>query len=192
VLKAGNSATVIRAEVGARRCVVKRYNVKGPWHALRRSLRIIPRFRRSWLNGQRLHLLAIPTARPLALVERRWGPGRGVAYLVMEDLSDPGVGGPRDLAEEVRSGVAAERVDQVVALFQALQVGELSHGDTKATNFLVDAHDRLCLIDLDAMRSGRRALAGDVARFLDNFAGRPALRRRYAEALRAAGLPGTE
>ncbi|MEQ8858386.1 MAG: lipopolysaccharide kinase InaA family protein [Pseudomonadales bacterium] len=184
ILKAGNSATVIRVPLGAGSCVVKRYNLKGPWHALRRNLRGMTRFRRSWVYGQALNLLEIPGARPLALMERRFGPLRGVAYLILSDL------GSTDLAGEVdRVGLADERLEQVVQLFRSLQAAGLSHGDTKATNFLVSG-GKLHLVDLDAMRDGAHGLADDAARFLDNFAHLPEVRERVRIAL--AKVPGID
>lgn len=182
MVKAGNSATVVRLRLGARSCIVKRYNRKTWWHALRRSLQPTPRFRLAWLNGQWLHFLGIPTARPLALLERRFGPLRGVAYLVMEDL------GPVDLAAEVAArGVSAERLAQVVRLFQALRAAQLRHGDTKASNFIVTAGD-VGLVDLDAMRTSVAGQAEDVRRFLANFDDRPDIRARFATAFTAVGI----
>jgi tRNA A-37 threonylcarbamoyl transferase component Bud32 len=182
VLKAGNSATVVRARIGERTLIVKRYNTKGLWHALRRALKPAARFRRAWLNGQRLWLLGIPTARPLLLLERRFGPLRGVAYLVMEDLGDG------DLATEVdQQGMSASRLGQLVDLFRALRGAGLSHGDTKATNLLVIPAG-LAVIDLDAMVESAAGQGRDVRRLLANFDGRPEVRRQIAEAFAAAGL----
>jgi tRNA A-37 threonylcarbamoyl transferase component Bud32 len=182
VLKAGNSATVVRSELGGRPCVIKRYNRKSLWQVLRRALRPVPRYRRAWRNGQALHLLGIPTARPLVLVERRVGPWRGVAYLVMEDLGDA------DLASELAgTGAADQRLEAAVALLRALAVAGLVHGDTKASNFLVHG-ERVAVVDLDAMRLGGRGQRRDLVRFLANFDGRPALRARCATLLGAVGL----
>lgn len=193
VLKAGNSATVVRARLAQSTCVIKRYNLKGPWHALRRNLRPLTRFRLAWCNGQRLHMLEIPTARPLALLERRFGLWRGVAYLVMEDLAEPD-GDTRDLAAEVEAmGLRDRRLHQVVRIFSDLEASELVHGDTKATNFLVAA-DGLHLVDLDALVAGGAVgRARDRQRFLDNFRHLPEVRRRIESAFAAAGLlePGS-
>jgi len=188
VLKAGNSATVVRARLGTGTCVIKRYNHKNRWQALRRNLRPLARFRAAWCNGQRLHMLEIPTARPLALLERRWGPWRGVAYLVMEDLAGA-AGDGLDLAAEVAAaGLDDARLAQVVQIFRDLETAELVHGDTKASNFLVVA-DAVHLVDLDALGEGGAAgRAGDRRRFLDNFRRLPELQARIEAAFAAAGL----
>lgn len=184
VVKAGNSATVFRVRLGGGNCIVKRYNLKSAGHALRRNLRGLPRFRRAWAFGQGLALLGIPTARPLALLERRAGPWRGVAYLVMEDV------GRQHLAGEIAaSGLTEQRLAQVVALFTDLARAGLTHGDTKATNLLVDGA-ALRLVDLDAMALDDRGRGADLERFLDNFEAGSETRRRFAAAFAAAGLTG--
>ncbi len=182
VIKDGNSATVFRIRLGGRSRVVKRYNLKGPWHALRRALKPVARFRLAWRNGQRLHFLGIATARPLALVEQRCGPWRGIAYLLMEDLGD------RDLAMEVAShGLTPERLAQVSDLFRALSAAGLRHGDTKASNFLVAAGG-LALVDLDGMAEGE-GNGRDRQRFLENFDHLPDVRERLRAAFAAGPHP---
>ena len=82
------------------------------------------------------------------LVERRLGVLRGVAYLVMKDLSDHNL-----LSEVTENGPSETVVAEVTELFLALQAAELTHGDMKATNFLL-AEGGVRLIDLDCMREG--------------------------------------
>jgi len=177
VIKDGRSATVFRLKLGGSPVVVKRYNIKSGGHRLRRWFK--RRALTAWRNGHRLGLLAIPTAAPLALVERRWGPLTGQCYLVMEDK------GRLDLAAEVGAqGWLPGRLDQVAALLWQLKAADLGHGDTKASNFLV--HDgQVHLIDLDAL-SPRGDPAADVARLLKNFDG--GLRAQAAAWFAAAGL----
>jgi tRNA A-37 threonylcarbamoyl transferase component Bud32 len=182
VVKDGNSATVVRATIGGRTWIVKRYNVKNPWHRLRRSLRPVPRYRNAWRQGHRLHLAGVPTARPAALLERRSGLLRNEAYLVMEDAGD------RDLLNATRSLVLDEvHVAAVVELFRALETIGVTHGDTKATNFLVQG-TRIVLVDLDGMRTRPADVERDRARFLANWRDAPAVQQRFADAFRSAGL----
>jgi tRNA A-37 threonylcarbamoyl transferase component Bud32 len=183
MLKDGNSATVVRTRIGERVCIVKRYNVKGFWHGLRRIFKPRARFRLAWCNGQRLHFLGIPTARPVALLERRFGPLRGVAYLVMEDA------GREDLSGRASDGgLSDEQVARVVRLFSALKAARLTHGDTKASNFLV-AQDQVALVDLDAMHEDVAGLPRDIDRFLANWLDQPELRERFRRHFVEARLP---
>ncbi len=188
-LKEGRSATVVRALEGTG-AVVKRFNVKDPIHRLRRSLRPMPRYRRAWIFGQLLHFQAIPTARPLALVETHQGGIRDVAYLIMEDI------GGRTIGDEVaEEGLSDDRIADTCALFSLLRRVGFTHGDTKATNFIL-YENRLHLIDLDAMRfAPRGTVAGpfaerrfraDLLRFLENWADPE--QQRFRRAFSRAGL----
>lgn len=182
VIKAGNSATVVRTRLDSRPVVIKRYNVKTPFHGLRRALRWTPRYRVSWRNGHRMDFLRLATARPLALLEVRHSVLKTVAYLVMEDA------GERDLQSAIAAdGATALLVEQVVAVFRGLRSAGLVHGDTKASNFLLGA-DGMRLVDLDAMKVGGD-LRSDVRRFLANWEHAPEVRAQFADALQAAGMP---
>jgi Ser/Thr protein kinase RdoA (MazF antagonist) len=70
----------------------------------------------------------------------------------------------------------------------------LSHGDLKATNLLVDQENNLMLLDLDALRRHRRraaferAFARDLARLRANWADQPVLLAELDQALTDAGL----
>lgn len=183
MLKDGNSATVVRTRIGERVYVVKRFNVKSFGHRLRRIFKPRARFRVAWCNGQRLHFLRIPTARPVALLERRFGPLRGVAYLVMEDA------GREDLYVRASGdGLSDEQVAGVVDLFSALQAAGLTHGDTKASNFLI-SRGQVALVDLDAMHEGVAGLTRDIDRFLANWRDQPELRERFRRCFVGARLP---
>ncbi len=187
VLKAGNSATVVRSTIGSHTYVIKRYNVKNLWHGIRRTLKRRSRSRLAWCNGHRLAFLRVPTARPVALVERRIGPVRGVAYLVMKDLGDGNL-----VTEVAEKGLSERVVTEVTELFCGLQAAELIHVDMKATNFLcadTGTSAGVCLIDLDGMHEGSAGFGRDVQRFLANWDNQPDVRETFRQAFIAAGLP---
>lgn len=174
-LKQGRTATLALIQVGGRKLVIKRYNIKGAGHALSRGWRP-SRAWHSWVEAHRLNFLGIATPRPLALIENRVGPLRGRAWLVTEFCPGP------DLISKNPAGDAA--VQAVADLFQRLFAARISHGDLKATNLLWQG-DRPVLIDLDAMRqhttsSGfQRAWNKDRARFLRNWPENSALRQTF-------------
>ena len=165
LVKAGNTATVVR--VGD--FMIKRYNVKDVRHLLRQRLRS-SRARRAWRAGHGLRFAGVATPRPRALIEEpRLRVGRAIAYLVL----DYAHGTP--LAEAVRcGGFDADLANRVHMLFRGLRTARLSHGDTKASNFLV-VGDEVTVLDLDAavFHRGRRRFEQrhrrDVERFLRNW-----------------------
>lgn len=165
-LKQGNTATLALIGHGGRNLVIKRYNIKGPGHALSRCWRP-SRAWHSWVEGHRLSILGFVTPKPLALIENRLGPLRGRAWLIVEHCAG------RNLED---CPPTATTIAAVKDLFDQLVAARISHGDLKATNLLW--HDgRICLIDLDAMHQHktetgfRRAWQKDRARFLRNWPG---------------------
>jgi tRNA A-37 threonylcarbamoyl transferase component Bud32 len=185
VLKAGNSATVAGVEVSARQLVVKRYNIKGFAHWLRRFWRP-SRAWHSWREGHRLAFLGVATARPLAVLERRTCWLRGRAYLMTEKLDGDNI--LVRFAPYLASAPPAAEMSALGDLFAALVREHISHGDMKGSNLLWHG-GRWVLVDLDAMqqhtgrRSFVRAFAKDRARFLRNWPADSALYRFLDERL---------
>jgi tRNA A-37 threonylcarbamoyl transferase component Bud32 len=172
ILKAGNSATVVKIKVADRILVIKRYNLKSRFHAFSRALRPT-RAIISWRNANRLKLMGIPTPQPLAFIEERRGPIRRRAYFIMAYVS----GEP--IAEVIQKnmdnvevlGACADHLQQLMGQLHRIR---LSHGDLKAGNLLLkDAG--LHILDLDGMRKHRskgkfeRAFRKDVRRLLSNW-----------------------
>lgn len=169
ILKDGRTCTVARARAGDRPVVIKRYNLKNWRHAVSRSWRP-SRAWNSWIEGNRLGMLGIPTAQPLALVEERLGPLRGRAFLVAADVDGPSL---RELLDPDDSpeGAVAESLQ---SLLDALYRHRIVHGDLKATNLLWHG-GAVHLIDLDAQMQQhrpwrfRRGWARDRERLLANW-----------------------
>ena len=190
-LKRGGSATVVLIEQDGRPLVVKRYNIKGVWHWLRRCWRP-SRAWHSWVEGNRLDFLGIATPRPLAMLELRWLGLRRRSYLITEYSAG------EDIIARFEPYLAAAppepELSALVELFQALCRERISHGDLKGTNLFWD-QGRWSLIDLDAMRqhasaaSFARAYAKDRARLLRNWPADSALYRLLDQRLPA--VPGT-
>ncbi|TLM66185.1 MAG: serine/threonine protein kinase [Deltaproteobacteria bacterium] len=185
ILKAGGSATVARVDLDGRALVVKRYNIKGVGHWLRRCWRPT-RAWHSWREGNRLAFLGIPTARPLAMLELRTAWLRRRAYLVLECLDGANV--LERFGPHVDGAPPEDELAGIEGLFAALRRERISHGDMKGTN-LIRHGSRWALIDLDAVRQHgtertfARAFAADRARFLDNWPVGSALRRLLDERL---------
>ncbi|ODN65557.1 3-deoxy-D-manno-octulosonic-acid kinase [Methylophaga muralis] len=167
-LKKGNSATVVKSELLGQPVVIKRYNMKTPWHFLRRCLRK-SRANVSWYNANLLEFLGIATPQPFGFVEQRFLGLRQKAYFICEHI----VG--RSLADLSDSEIQQpEMLQQISDLFEQLHLHHIYHGDLKATNWLVDNQQKIWLIDLDAMqqitKAGfKRLHKEDQQRFLRNW-----------------------
>ncbi|NVZ52053.1 serine/threonine protein kinase [Pseudomonas sp. B6002] len=172
LFKTGGAATVAKTDVAGRSLVIKRYNIKGFVHWLKRFWRP-SRAWHSWREGNRLAFLGIATPKPLAVLEKRFFWLRSRAYLVTELIAGPDI--IERFAPYVESGAAPE--NELLALdhlFAELIRERISHGDFKGHNLFWDK-DRWSLIDLDAMRqhssdtSFAPAYAKDRARFMRNW-----------------------
>jgi len=158
--------------------VLKRYNIKGFSHWLKRFWRP-SRAWHSWREGNRLAFLGIATPKPLAVLERRFFWLRSRAYLLTEHLSGTDV--IERFAPYVESGeVPPAELKALEQLFAELIRERISHGDFKGHN-LFWQDDRWTLIDLDSMRqhasvhSFAKAYARDRARFMRNWPASSAL-----------------
>ncbi|PAW55876.1 serine/threonine protein kinase [Pseudomonas moraviensis] len=170
--KTGGAASVGKVEVAGRTLVIKRYNIKGFAHWLKRFWRP-SRAWHSWCEGNRLAFLGIATPKPLAVLEKRFLWLRSRAYLVTEFLPGPDI--IERFAPYVESGAAPESELQALdQLFARLIAERISHGDFKGHN-LFWQEGRWALIDLDSMcqhgsvGSFAAAYARDRARFMRNW-----------------------
>jgi tRNA A-37 threonylcarbamoyl transferase component Bud32 len=172
LLKAGRSSTVVKVKIADQWFVIKRYNIKNIWHGLRRCLRTT-RAAKSWRLAQRLRLMGIPTAKPIAFVEKRFLGFRGKSYLLMEYIEGEHAGDffSHSVQDAEHSLFTCH---QVIALFENLAQLHITHGDLKMTNILIAKH-KPWLIDLDGMKEHRhllgfkRVFQNEIKRFMENW-----------------------
>lgn len=183
VLKNGRSSTVIQITLDGQALVIKRYNLKHAWHRLRRMLRMT-RANLCWILGHKLDLFHVETAKPLAYLERRVLGLRGRSYYVTAYVPGVGLGdycaGKGALDEPVKA--VAPRVVQLLNQIKELN---MTHGDLKKTNLLINEQGVPVLIDLDGMKSHatqaglKQAWRGEVKRFLANFEAQPTIKALF-------------
>ena len=172
ILKAGNSATVVKIKVADRILVIKRYNLKSRFHAVSRALRPT-RAIISWRNANRLRFMGVSTPQPLAVIEERWGPLRGRAYFISAYLAGQPI---NEVIQQNLSDIDVLNncADLVLRILQQFCRLRLSHSDLKASNLIV-AQDQLFIIDLDGMkkhtsnRKFQHAFRRDIIRLLQNW-----------------------
>jgi len=184
LLKDGNTSTVALVQVDGKPMVVKRYNIKNTWHAFRRCPRP-SRAWHSWRNAHRLSLLGISTPKPIALLEKRWGPFRSKAYFITEYINGIDVYHLFH-SSRIKTVDCESLVKQFGELLQKLANEYISHGDFKATNFIF-SDGELIVIDLDAMRKHRwaiqfhRKFRKDCNRLMKNWKGLPKIYKMFRD-----------
>ncbi len=189
-VKAGHTCTVARVNIDGHDLIIKRYNIKNSAHALSRLWRP-SRAWHAWREAHRLRALGIATPAPLALIERRYGPLRGKAWLITAFAAGPNL--LQHWEPHLDTGPPAAEGQAVLRLLRDLARARISHGDMKASNLLWQ-DGAVTLIDLDATRQHRdqrsfdRAWRRDMARFLANWPQGSAL-RSWLEAERLSHPP---
>lgn len=176
-IKNGNTCTIAKALLAKQPVVIKRYNIKNFWHGLNRAFRG-SRAAKSWANAHRLMISNIATAKPLALLEERFGCLRRRAYYLSAYVDAPDV--KQFFESEIAAGDKEIALRNVAALFYKLCLLRYSHGDCKASNIKM-VNLSPVLIDLDAMQSNfsgmlsswrfERKHIKDLKRFMKNWEG---------------------
>jgi tRNA A-37 threonylcarbamoyl transferase component Bud32 len=186
MLKDGNSSTVVRVKGHGIDWVVKRYNIKSPWHALSRGFRPT-RAWASWGNAHRLKISGIATPGAVVLLEKRFGPLRSTGYYVSEYLQGTHAEVFFD-DKNVSSALKEQAAGEFVTLFGLFRKLGIVHGDCKADNFLI-RNNILWVLDLDAMRECffaahfQSLYRVDRQRFLNNWQSQPEWLRWFDEQL---------
>ncbi|MGI9281854.1 MAG: lipopolysaccharide kinase InaA family protein [Endozoicomonas sp.] len=176
IIKTGTATTVAIISSGQKQYFIKRYNSKGFLYSLTRSL-IPSRAAVTWHAAQLLESIGIPTARPVALLEKRWGPFKQTSYVIHEYIES--IHAMKYFAEGAKPQpewrVVAQEIDDIL---YTLKRSLIIHGDLKGQNFIIRNHQPL-LIDLDSLSSYEsptayfRQYPKDLARFSRNWKNEP-------------------
>ncbi len=182
-LKHDRTTTVVVGRLGGQSVVVKRYNPRNQWHRFKRAFRM-SRARRCWDMSQSFSAAGLNVAKPVMMVEKRFGPIRGDAFFVSEALDG------HELLTRLPEMGSQERMQVKHAITHAFDVfhqHRISHGDLKATNLLW-VENQLYFIDLDAaQKHGSWSLTWDRShrkdrlRFMKNWQDNPELTELFSD-----------
>lgn len=180
ILKSGHSATVIKTKFNNLDCVIKRYNIKNFQHRIRRCFRST-RAAKSWRIAQKFHLFGISTPTPIAFIEKRFFGFRAQSYYVSEYVAGEHAGIYLQQHAEQKEKTSM-LIKKISALLKSLAQLNVTHGDLKITNILVNEKAQPVLIDLDGAkehtksRTFEKYWCKDIARLLNNFSPHTLLR----------------
>ena len=164
ILKDGNTCFVSRLSWNNKDVVIKRYNHKGLFHSIRHSIKK-SRALRVWLHAQRLGMLGIPTAKPIAYIEKKKGFLIWSSYFLTENIEGINLYDfmrNEKLPQERRSIT----IQQLKELLNTLAKHQITHGDLKHSNILI-TKDGPVLTDLDAMKIHRFSCSFKIRRTKD-------------------------
>jgi len=172
-LKTDKKTSVFKLKLDQHTLIVKRYNVKDALYFLTHCFQK-SRAKNCWQAAKSLEKAGIQTPRPIACIEKRFLGLKGVTYYVY--IHQIG----KRLSETLSSPNQTALCEAIIQTLIKLKNAMISHGDMKATNWLVK-DDHIILIDLDATKQHLHktlfelAHKKDIARFLKNFNTNPLL-----------------
>lgn len=183
VLKEGRSSTVIRVDFNQQSFVIKRYNIKNMRHFLRRTLRRTRAYS-SWRIAHKLNLFNVATATPVAFLQKKLLGFSGTSYYITRCIE--GVTARQYFAQDQQPNEQSTAlVKRILQLLKQLFKLEITHGDLKITNILIDSQLKPMIIDFDgavehASLSGlHKAWRYEIERFLLNFDEMPAVKNLF-------------
>ena len=189
-LKCARANRVFRYQRDGCDWIVKQYSSRSWWCGLKHIFKGT-HAAVSWQNANRLQSLQILTAKPIAVLQKKWGMLQRRDYFVMEYV--PG----QTLREYLQFFCdlqgQQQMITKVVQVMTALKQNRLCHRDVKAQNWQV-CNDKLYLLDLDNLRVYpwellfTRAFNKDVKRFLKIWRNRPVLQQAFITAFKESGL----
>lgn len=145
----GDTTTVAVLPIDNNKYVIKRYNQKGFWHGVKRLLRQ-SRALRSWNNSHYLEEHGIPTAKPIALLIKRFGPIRKETYFISEYIN--GLRGKDVFSNDnLHEYNWKTIIKNICLLLNKLHAAKLSHDDFQHNN-MIFVNNVPFLLDLDHMR----------------------------------------
>jgi len=189
LLKDGNTCTVVEVDEGGKTYVLKRYNQKS---LLYRCFHLFstPRALLNWSNGLVLQSFGVATPQSLAcLLLKSSGGLLRKAYVLMEYVDGRSLSGI-DRAEMLASD-PPKIPQQFARLWRKLDSLDATHGDFKASNFMIDRQGGLILIDLDSFQFHReqaikkRKQEKDLSRFMRNWKKDPEVQNAFRLSLAA-------
>jgi heptose I phosphotransferase len=178
-LKAGTTCTTAKINLDNRELVIKRFNIKSFGHLLKRLFRP-SRAIRCWRNAHMLLDYKIMTPKPIAILEKRFGPLRTKAYFITEYVAGETADDYFDTSKKILA-------QKMVKTLLSLQHKCIKYNDSKANNFII-AKQNVYLTDLDGMRKYcplryklTHAFEKDKARFIRSWENKPDIKQMFLE-----------
>lgn len=181
-LKIDTTTTVSVAQIDNHRLVIKRYNLKQFWHQVKRAFSR-SRAIKCWNNAHLLLKNNIDTAKPIAMIENRFGVFRRQAYFIYEFI-DGEIALDFFKMENIHNPnfqIYAKKLTQLIIKMLDIYI---SHGDLKANNFILH-QGQVYFIDLDAMQKYRlkflfrKKRQKEIQRFLQNWDDAPVIKEMF-------------
>jgi tRNA A-37 threonylcarbamoyl transferase component Bud32 len=147
LIKQGGKCTLAKIKISNQELIIKRYNLKHAFSILKNQFKF-SRAKNSWLNAHRLWLYDIPTPKPIAMLEKSTWFFKKETFFICEYIDGDKLS---VYAEKQSLDDTLSYIKKIVIYLIKLKNLAISHGDTKADNFIIYKND-VFFIDLDSMK----------------------------------------
>jgi tRNA A-37 threonylcarbamoyl transferase component Bud32 len=134
--------------------ILKMYAESTRRHALKQTV-VRSRARKTWAIAHRLADAGVPTPRPSALIENRWGLLRGQSFLLYPYVDGTTLRSCLQSDILLTESLASYLQRQLAELWHRLVTLRISLADANLGNFIVEPAGRLWVIDVDKARYHR-------------------------------------
>ncbi len=142
-------STIGVIHINTGKIVIKRHNFKSRWQQVKRLFRKT-KPRNSWNYSRILRNNNILVPRPVACLEKCYGPLKGISYFFYEYVE--GVQGEEYFRQNAASPkVIASAMQEILNTIDTLTSLKLIHGDIRLANFLF-GNGQIYLLDFDDVR----------------------------------------
>lgn len=186
VLKDHDTTRVFVAQINGKELVVKRYNIKGFWHCLKRALQPT-RAVHCLLISRLLLQNAIKTPKAIAIMENRFGLVRREGFFIYEYITGQSAG---DIFTDdtLANADVLQKASNLLRLINTLFKHRLYQRDMNPTNFIF-VGDIPYLIDLDGIRQNpfnfsKKKITKLLNRFLQYWDDKPSVKQFFADIIK--------
>lgn len=186
----GDTTTIGVVDIDGIKVVVKRYNIKGWRHFIKKCWSKSRAFH-SWQSAFYLKKNQIDTIEPIAIVEKRFGFLRGKSYFIsqyVEAIRGCDYFGAQAMPNPEWSLI----IDKIISIIKKLYHAHIRHHDFQYGNMLI-ANDKVLLLDLDHMKIYRknnwffrRAFRKDITHFFAFLESNSQAKKMFQEAFESS------
>lgn len=149
IIKDNEKRTIAKLEVDFGTIILKRYNFKGVYDWITKCPFRSSKAYRAWYYQHKLLKHGVATTKPIAIIEKRWGPFWLQTYTISEYIEGKPLSSEQDQLNHLSYKPICKQLIKYLNVFYHLK---LLHRDLVARNIIING-ENIAIIDLDEMHS---------------------------------------
>ncbi len=149
IIKDNEKRTIAKLTIDSTSIILKRYNYSGIYDWITKCPFRTSKAYRAWYYQHELKKNGIETAKPIAIIEKRWGPLWRQTYLISEYIEGKTLDEKLLQSGEIIQKKVSKQIVEILNVFYKLK---WLHRDLVGRNIIIKG-ETLAIIDLDEMHS---------------------------------------